>query len=125
MTEIMQRLSSNLHIFIYFVFFLILFFLFLFIRGSALAAASNGDPVLGKQAILELMAAVEEAIPTPVRETDKPFLMPIEDIFSIQGRGTVVTGRIEQGAVRTGEDLEISGMVPTALKTTCTGESGC
>lgn len=67
------------------------------------------------------MAAVEEAIPTPVRETDKPFIMPIEDIFSIQGRGTVVTGRIEQGAVKTGEDLEILGMVPTALKTTCTG----
>ncbi len=84
-------------------------------------AASGGDPKLGKDAILALMNAVEEAIPTPVRETEKPFLMPIEDIFSIQGRGTVVTGRIEQGAVKTGEDLEIIGMVPAALKTTCTG----
>jgi len=67
------------------------------VRGSALAASTGGDAKLGKEAILKLMAAVEENIPTPKREVDKPFLMPIEDIFSIGGRGTVCTGRIEQG----------------------------
>lgn len=91
------------------------------VRGSALMASTGGDPTLGRDAILALMAAVEEAVPTPARELDKPFLMPVEDIFSIQGRGTVVTGRIEQGSVKTGEDLEILGLVPTPLKTTCTG----
>lgn len=67
------------------------------VRGSALAATNGGDPKLGKEAILKLMEAVEASIPTPKRETDKPFLMPVEDIFSISGRGTVTTGRIEQG----------------------------
>ena len=67
------------------------------VRGSALAANTNGDPKIGREAILQLMQAVEESIPTPKRETDKPFLMPVEDTFSIAGRGTVATGRIEQG----------------------------
>lgn len=90
------------------------------VKGSALAAASGGDEKIGKNAILELMDAVEASIPTPIRETDKPFLMPVEDTFSISGRGTVVTGRIEQGAIKTGEELEIVGIIPT-VKTTCTG----
>ena len=67
------------------------------VRGSALAAATGSDDVLGKNAIMELMEAVESEIVTPTREVDKPFLMPVEDIFSIQGRGTVATGRIETG----------------------------
>ncbi len=91
------------------------------VKGSALAAASGGDPKLGKEAILALMDAVEEKIPTPKRETDKPFLMPVEDTFSIAGRGTVVTGRVEQGIVKVGDELEIVGLVPTN-KTTCTGK---
>ena len=70
------------------------------IKGSALAAATGGDVKIGKEAILALMEAVEASIPTPKRETDKPFLMPVEDTFSISGRGTVVTGRIEQGVVK-------------------------
>lgn len=90
------------------------------IRGSALAAATGGDPTIGKDAILQLMAAVEETIPTPLREIDKPFVMPVEDTFSISGRGTVVTGRIEKGTLKTGDDLEIVGLVATQ-KTTCTG----
>ena len=91
-----------------------------FVRGSALAAATGGDPTLGKDAILALMDAVEASIPTPKRETDKTFLMPVEDTFSISGRGTVATGRIEQGQLKTGDDLEIVGLAPTQ-KTTCTG----
>jgi elongation factor Tu len=91
------------------------------IKGSALAATSNGDPKLGKDAIMELMAAVEASIPTPKRETEKPFLMPVEDTFSIAGRGTVVTGRVEQGVLKVGDEIEIVGLVPT-VKTTCTGE---
>jgi translation elongation factor EF-Tu-like GTPase len=90
------------------------------IRGSALAAATGGDEKLGKQAILDLMEAVEEAIPTPVREVDKPFLMPVEDVFSIQGRGTVATGRIETGSIKTGDEIELVGGGPTQ-KTACTG----
>jgi len=90
------------------------------VKGSALAAATGGDPKLGKEAILELMAAVEASIPTPKRETEKPFLMPVEDTFSIAGRGTVVTGRVEQGVLKVGDDLEIVGLVPTQ-KTICTG----
>ena len=70
--------------------------------------------------IMELMAAVDTYIPQPERETDKPFLMPIEDVFTITGRGTVVTGRVEQGVVHTGDEIEIVGIRPTA-KTTCTG----
>ncbi len=91
------------------------------IRGSslkAMEAASIEDP--WAQKILELIKAVDEYIPTPVRETDKPFLMPIEDIFSIEGRGTVVTGRIERGVVKVGAEVEIVGIKDTA-KTTITG----
>jgi elongation factor Tu len=90
------------------------------VRGSALAAATGGDAKIGKDAIMELMEAVEATIPTPKREVDKPFLMPVEDIFSIAGRGTVVTGRIEQGKLNSGDDLEVVGLQPTQ-KTTCTG----
>jgi elongation factor Tu len=90
------------------------------IRGSALAAASGRDDEIGKDAILKLMEAVEAHIPTPQRELEKPFLMPVEDIFSISGRGTVVTGRIEQGCIKIGEDLDVVGLVNTQ-KTICTG----
>jgi len=90
------------------------------VRGSALAAATNGDVKIGKDKILELMEAVEESIPTPLRETEKPFLMPVEDTFSISGRGTVATGRVEQGVIRTGEEIEIVGLVATQ-KSICTG----
>jgi elongation factor Tu len=90
------------------------------IRGSALAAAEGRDPEIGSERILELMAAVDEHIPEPKRILDKPFLMPIEDTFSIAGRGTVVTGRIEQGMVKVGDDLEVLGLGHDA-KTTCTG----
>ena len=91
-------------------------------KGSALAAATGGDTKLGKEAILKLMEAIEESIPTPKRETDKPFIMPVEDTFSISGRGTVVTGRIEQGKIKAGDEHETVGIVPTA-KTTCTGDT--
>ena len=90
------------------------------VKGSALAAATGGDAKLGKNAILELMEAVEKSIPTPKRETEKPFLMPVEDTFSISGRGTVVTGRIEQGVLKVGDDIEIVGLAATQ-KSTCTG----
>lgn len=90
------------------------------VKGSALAAATGGDETIGKNAILELMEAVEESIPTPVRETDKDFLMPVEDVFSIAGRGTVATGRIEKGQLKTGDDIEIVGL-GDSQKTTCTG----
>mmetsp|Transcript_11376 Transcript_11376/g.17309 ORF Transcript_11376/g.17309 Transcript_11376/m.17309 type:complete len:415 (+) Transcript_11376:64-1308(+) len=91
------------------------------VRGSALAAASGGDEKLGKQAIIDLMKAVEDAIPTPQREVDKSFLMPVEDIFSISGRGTVATGRIETGSIKTGADIEILGLGVPAQKTAVTG----
>ena len=94
------------------------------VKGSALAAATGGDPKIGRDAILELMEAVEAYIPTPARETDKPFLMPVEDTFSISGRGTVVTGRVEQGKIKTGEELEVVGLVATQ-KTICTGIESC
>ncbi len=90
------------------------------VKGSALAALEGRDEEIGKKAILELMAAVDSYIPQPERPKDKPFLMPIEDVFTISGRGTVVTGRIERGVVKVGEDIEIVGLKPT-LKTTCTG----
>ena len=90
------------------------------ISGSALAALEGGDAATGKEAILKLMAAVDEYIPTPDRPKDKPFLMPIEDVFSISGRGTVVTGRIERGIVNVNEEIEIIGIRETQ-KTTCTG----
>ncbi|GAQ91504.1 Translation elongation factor EF-1 alpha/Tu [Klebsormidium nitens] len=91
------------------------------VRGSALAALEGRDPEIGRDAILKLMAAVDAYIPEPVRQLDKPFSMPIEDVFSIQGRGTVVTGRVEQGVVRTGEDVEIVGIKEKPLRTTITG----
>ncbi|TKD52975.1 elongation factor Tu [Sphingomonas baiyangensis] len=90
------------------------------IRGSALAALEDSDKKLGHDAILELMAAVDESIPEPDRPLDKPFMMPIEDVFSISGRGTVVTGRVETGIVKVGEEVEIVGIHDTR-KTTVTG----
>ena len=90
------------------------------ISGSALAALEDGDPAIGGQSILDLMVQVDEYIPQPDRPVDRPFLMPIEDVFSISGRGTVVTGRIETGVVHTGDEIEIVGIKETS-KTTCTG----
>ncbi|MAL80753.1 MAG: elongation factor Tu [Sneathiella sp.] len=90
------------------------------IGGSALAALEGRDDEIGKEAILKLMAAVDEYIPQPERDIDRPFLMPIEDVFSISGRGTVVTGRVESGIIKVGEEVEIVGIRPTT-KTTCTG----
>ena len=90
------------------------------IRGSALAALEDTNKELGHDAILKLMEAVDEYIPQPERPIDQPFLMPIEDVFSISGRGTVVTGRVERGIVKVGEEVEIVGMKPTS-KTTVTG----
>ncbi|NIJ40124.1 elongation factor Tu [Parvibaculum indicum] len=90
------------------------------IKGSALVALEGGDPKIGAEAILELMRAVDEYIPQPERPVDQPFLMPIEDVFSISGRGTVVTGRVERGIVKVGDELEIVGIKDTQ-KTTCTG----
>ncbi len=90
------------------------------IKGSALAALESRDDEIGKKSILELMAAVDSYIPQPSRAKDRPFLMPIEDVFSISGRGTVVTGRVERGIVKVGDEVEIIGIRPT-IKTTCTG----
>mmetsp|Transcript_5153 Transcript_5153/g.10414 ORF Transcript_5153/g.10414 Transcript_5153/m.10414 type:complete len:295 (+) Transcript_5153:1092-1976(+) len=90
------------------------------IRGSALAAAEGRDPEIGAERVLELMQACDDNIPIPPRDLDKPFLMPIEDTFSISGRGTVVTGRVEQGKINIGDDVEIIGMGADS-KTTCTG----
>lgn len=90
------------------------------VKGSALAVLENGDPVIGRDSILELMSQVDAYIPQPERPKDKPFLMPIEDVFSISGRGTVVTGRVERGVIHVGDDIEIVGIRPTQ-KTTCTG----
>ena len=90
------------------------------IAGSALAALEDRDDNIGKEKIAELMAAVDEYIPTPERAVDQPFLMPIEDVFSISGRGTVVTGRVERGAINVGDEIEIVGIKDTT-KTTCTG----
>jgi elongation factor Tu len=90
------------------------------VKGSALAVLENKDEKLGKQAILELMKAVDSYIPQPERPKDRPFLMPIEDVFSISGRGTVVTGRVERGIVKVGDEIEIVGLKPTA-KTVVTG----
>jgi elongation factor Tu len=83
-------------------------------------AVEGGDPKLGKDAIMELMKAVDETIPQPDRPKDKPFLMPVEDVFSISGRGTVVTGRIESGVIKVGEEIEIVGIKDTK-KSVCTG----
>ncbi len=90
------------------------------VKGSALAAVEGRDDEIGKNSILELMKAVDEHIPQPAREVDKPFLMPIEDVFSISGRGTVATGRVESGIIKTGEEVEIVGIKETK-KSVCTG----
>ncbi len=90
------------------------------IKGSALNAVEGKDEATGKNSILELMKAIDEHIPQPQRPKDKPFLMPVEDVFSISGRGTVATGRVEQGVVKTGEELEIVGIKETK-KTVITG----
>ncbi len=90
------------------------------VRGSALCALEDREPELGREAVLKLMEAVDAYIPQPERPKDRPFLMPIEDVFSISGRGTVVTGRVERGIVKVGEEIEIVGLHPTT-KTTVTG----
>ncbi|CCF59272.1 hypothetical protein KAFR_0G02380 [Kazachstania africana CBS 2517] len=91
------------------------------IMGSALCALEGKKPEIGEQSILKLLDAIDEYIPTPKRDLEKPFLMPIEDVFSISGRGTVVTGRVERGELKKGEELEIVGYNKTPLKTTVTG----
>jgi elongation factor Tu len=90
------------------------------VKGSALAALEGGDQEMGENSVRELLKAVDEYIPTPERPKDQPFLMPIEDVFSISGRGTVVTGRIERGVIKVGEEVEIVGIRDTQ-KTTVTG----
>ncbi|BAK83481.1 elongation factor Tu [Komagataeibacter medellinensis] len=90
------------------------------IKGSALVTLEDGDPEVGENRVLDLMNAVDEYIPQPERPVDRPFLMPIEDVFSISGRGTVVTGRVERGVVNVGDEIEIVGLRPTQ-KTTVTG----
>jgi len=90
------------------------------IKGSALAAVEGKDEAIGKNSILELLKAIDDHIPQPTRPKDKPFLMPVEDVFTISGRGTVVTGRVEQGVVKTGEEVEIVGIRETK-KSVCTG----
>jgi elongation factor Tu len=90
------------------------------IRGSALMALEGKDKAMGHDSILQLMEAVDSAIPQPERAKDRPFLMPIEDVFSISGRGTVVTGRVERGVIKVGEEVEIVGLRPT-IKTVVTG----
>jgi len=90
------------------------------IKGSALNAVEGKDEATGKNSIIELMKAIDEHIPQPTRPKDKPFLMPVEDVFTISGRGTVATGRVEQGVVKTGEEVEIVGIKETK-KTVCTG----
>ena len=90
------------------------------VKGSALCALEDKQPEIGRDAILALMAEVDKYIPQPERPKDKPFLMPIEDVFSISGRGTVVTGRVERGVIKVGEEVEIVGIKAT-VKTTCTG----
>jgi len=90
------------------------------IKGSALAAVEGRDPEIGEKAIIKLMEAVDSYIPTPARDIDKPFLMPVEDVFSISGRGTVVTGRIERGIVKVGEEIDIIG-IKELQKTVITG----
>ncbi|MFM8454958.1 MAG: elongation factor Tu [Gammaproteobacteria bacterium] len=91
-----------------------------FVKGSALKAAQGDESDIGAGAVVKLLEAMDSYIPVPERPVDQPFLMPIEDVFSISGRGTVVTGRIERGRVKSGEEVEIVGIHPTS-KTTCTG----
>lgn len=90
------------------------------ITGSALCALENKNPEMGIEAIMKLLEAVDEHIPTPARDLDKPFLLPIEGVFSIPGRGTVVTGRIERGVIKKGEEVEFVGH-GSKIKTTVTG----
>ncbi|MEQ9529361.1 MAG: elongation factor Tu, partial [Parvibaculaceae bacterium] len=90
------------------------------IKGSALASLEDSNEEIGKNAVLELMKAVDDYIPQPERPIDQAFLMPIEDVFSISGRGTVVTGRVERGVVKVGDEIEIVGIKDT-VKTTCSG----
>jgi elongation factor Tu len=90
------------------------------VKGSAVAALEDKTPEIGEQAVLELMAAVDSYIPQPERAKDKPFLMPVEDVFSISGRGTVATGRVERGIIKVGEEVEVVGLRPT-VKTIVTG----
>jgi elongation factor Tu len=90
------------------------------VKGSALAALEGNNPEIGENSVRELMKAVDDYIPTPDRPIDLPFLMPIEDVFSISGRGTVVTGRVERGIIKVGEEVEIVGIRPTS-KTVVTG----
>src|SRR6201987_3012364 len=90
------------------------------IKGSALCALEDREPDMGEKSIMELMEALDSSIPQPQRATDRPFLMPVEDVFSISGRGPVATGRVERGIIKVGEELEIVGLKPT-LKTVCTG----
>jgi len=91
------------------------------IRGSALAAMQERDPEIGADWVLDLMKAVDDYIPTPQRALDRPFLMPIEDVFTITGRGTVVTGRIEQGTIHVGDKVELVGIKPETKSTVVTG----
>jgi elongation factor Tu len=91
-----------------------------FVAGSALAAVENRDAAIGRDKVIELMNKVDEYIPTPLRAVEKDFLMPVEDVFSISGRGTVVTGRVERGIVKVGEEIEIIG-IRASQKTTVTG----
>ena len=91
------------------------------IRGSAVCALDDKQPEIGHDAVLKLMQAVDEYLPQPERPLDKPFMMPIEDVFSISGRGTVVTGRVETGVVKVGEEVEIVGIHPAVRKTVVTG----
>jgi elongation factor Tu len=90
------------------------------VKGSALAAVEDRDHAIGRDAVLELMKEVDSYIPTPTRDFEKPFLMPVEDVFSISGRGTVVSGRVEQGLINVGDEVELVGIKPSS-KTTCTG----
>jgi elongation factor Tu len=90
------------------------------IKGSALAVLEDKNPAIGTEAVMKLMDAVDDYIPQPMRDVDKPFLMPIEDVFSISGRGTVVTGRVERGIIKVGEEVEIVGIRPTT-KSVMTG----
>ena len=91
------------------------------IRGSALCAVEDRDPEMGKDAIIKLMETVDDYIPEPTRVLDKPFIMPIEGVHSIPGRGTVATGRVDQGVINVGDDVEISGLKEKPVKSTVTG----
>jgi elongation factor Tu len=91
------------------------------VKGSALAAVEGRDHEIGRDAVLKLMEEVDSYIPTPTRDFEKPFLMPVEDVFSISGRGTVVSGRVEQGVINVGDEVELVGIRTTPTKSTCTG----